>query len=335
MQGGKESTACSRAGRALVPAPEWRGDRDSRLPRAERGGREKYKQKENYSVEVDQAHYLDIMEEIPLTKERRKDEDADATPEEVHEYRSLVGCLRWLADGTRPDLSVQSSMLASLITILKVKDIIWCNKVLREANKRKDTKLVFKGTKKLDSVEVQGFGDAAFQNLPNGRTQGGTMVVLATYENQCVPILWKSRKVVRVVKSTLAREVITAGKTMDFAMSIRDMWYELRWNIRPLRSGTWDDRIQEVPLGIWCDANSVITYVNSLTRLPEERRLVADFLVLTEALETGDLAWLRHCKDPENIADGLTKVKLESQRKLAKFMSESEHPVPTESWQDW
>ena len=194
----------------------------------------------------------------------------------------------------------------------------------------------FRGFPTLDDIHFQSFGDAAFQNLPNGGTQGGVMITMV-HDKVCVPILWKSRKIPRVVKSTLAGEIIMSGKALDFSSNVRDMWYEIRHHIAPLRAGQQDDRYRMYPLGLWTDANSVIQFVNSLTRLPDERRLVADFLVITEALESGEIACFKHCTDPENIADGLTKIKLPAQRNLTDFMKEGKHTVQSyvDGHADW
>ena len=114
---------------------------------------------------------------------------------------------------------------------------------------------------------------------------------------------------------------------MDLASSVRDLWVEIVHGWKPLRSGETDSGYQLVPLRLWCDAKSVIDYVKSITRLPQERRLVADFAVLQDALKREEIQTLCHLRDAQQLADGLTKNKHTSQTRLVDFSRNGRHPV--------
>ena len=63
--------------------------------------------------------------------------------------------------------------------------------------------------------------DASYDNLPYGRSQGGHIRFLSdSYNNSC-PVAWRSTKIKRVVKSTLAAETLAFvdGAEQAFLMS--------------------------------------------------------------------------------------------------------------------
>ena len=52
------------------------------------------------------------------------------------------------------------------------------------------------------------YNDASFGNLKDGGSQGGFVSFLADETNVCSPVMWQSRKLKRVVKSTMASETL-------------------------------------------------------------------------------------------------------------------------------
>ncbi len=69
----------------------------------------------------------------------------------------------------------------------------------------------FKQIPKLDlrTIKVRVFTDASFNNLKDGNSQEGYTVFCSDASNKCVPVLWSSNKVKRVVRSTLAAETLS------------------------------------------------------------------------------------------------------------------------------
>ena len=54
--------------------------------------------------------------------------------------------------------------------------------------------------------------DASLGNLPDGGTQGGYIIFLANEKGKAIPICWNSKKIRRVVGSTLAGETLAKAE---------------------------------------------------------------------------------------------------------------------------
>ena len=59
------------------------------------------------------------------------------------------------------------------------------------------------------------FSDAAFGNLKKGLSLGGFIIFLYKSDENHGPVLWKSRKIQQVVKSTLAAEILAMGEALE------------------------------------------------------------------------------------------------------------------------
>ena len=93
------------------------------------------KDNEGEYISLSQNAFLDgRLQEMEIAKERRKSPESLATPEEMANYRSVVGSLQWLATQSRPDLCFETNQLQKRISDLRVSDLIRANKAVREAD---------------------------------------------------------------------------------------------------------------------------------------------------------------------------------------------------------
>ena len=104
-------------------------------------------------------------------------------------------------------------MLADLIHINKV-----ITKVQRERSYLHFPKL------DLSSLHVRVYTDASFNNLPDGGSQEGHLVLLADSSNFCCPIAWTSNKAKRIVCLTLAAETLAWNDGSDSAFYIAQLF---------------------------------------------------------------------------------------------------------------
>jgi ABC-type enterobactin transport system permease subunit len=71
------------------------------------------------------------------------------------------------------------------------------------------------------------FSDASLENLKDGGTQGGHLIVLMGEEGRFSPICWQSKRIRRVVRSTLAGETLALADEIDNAIFLATLVSEL------------------------------------------------------------------------------------------------------------
>ena len=102
------------------------------------------------------------------------------------------------------------------------------NKVIRKAQNQ-DIVLHFYSDFDFSSCSVISFCDASFANLPNAGSQGGFICLLVDKNGVYFPIAWQSRKVKRVVKSTLAAECLSAVEAAELIVYISELIRRWGW----------------------------------------------------------------------------------------------------------
>ena len=146
----------------------------------------------------------------------------------MSELLRLNGSLQYAAVHTRPDISAKVGMLQSVIPKAEVRHLIEANRVLHEAKSHHLSLMIV-------PIEEQHltfctFSDASFATSKDNNSYQGTLVVATDWqmlENQravIVPMAWSSKKIARVVRSTLSAEVVALSTSVD-----RMSWLRLFW----------------------------------------------------------------------------------------------------------
>eukprot|EP00435_Cladocopium_sp_Y103_P048285 s125_g14.t1 len=193
------------------------------------------KQHPDNSIELSQTQYINNINPISLKPERRAQETAAVTEAERHLLRGLIGSLQYAAVHTRPDLTSSLSHLQSQINQATVATLIMANKTLHNAKKHNDV------TIKINPIAVRdlrflAFSDASFASKAKPASYAG-MIILATHKDisqnkSCVisPLSWGTKKIQRVVTSTLSAETSALSTTLDQLTWIRVYW---AWLMNP------------------------------------------------------------------------------------------------------
>ena len=90
------------------------------------------------------------------------------------------------------------------------------NKIIRKLTSEKAT-LKFQHLGKNDALNLVVFSDASLGNLPDGGSQGETLIVLMGQRGKFSPLCWQSKRIIRVVRSTLAGETLAMSDGIDNA----------------------------------------------------------------------------------------------------------------------
>ena len=174
------------------------------------------------------------------------------------------------------------------------RDVIFANKAVRKLKNSVST-LSFHCDIDLSDCAVISFCDASFGTLPNGGFQGAFMTFIVGKNGLYTPIAWQSRRLRRVVKSTIAAECLA---TIEAAETTVLMTFALKQFLK--------NSCQSIKTMLYCDNKSLVNSVYSSTNI-EDKRLRIDICVLRDMLsqkELTDIVWV-----PSNlqIANCMTK----------------------------
>ena len=151
-----------------------------------------------------------IKVDTPSQKERK------LQPQETQQLHRVAGQLNWVSTQTRPDMAYAASVVSSSIKDATVRDIITANKFIKIL-KSKDVVLSFSKIDNISKVALICFSDASFANLKCGGSQGEPLVFLEGNDRKYMLLAWQSRKLKRIVKSTLTAETLALEEVIEVA----------------------------------------------------------------------------------------------------------------------
>ena len=190
-----------------------------------------FRQWDDGSIEYDQIPYVEKINPIILGKGRRDDPESLITEGERTSFRSLIGALQYAAVHSRPDLAAKVGELQSEVTRARVKHLILGNRVLAEAKQNRVSLMILPIEPRY--VTHCAFSDASFSCTKHTTAQQGTIIFTTTPEllenkkSVVAPIAWFSKKIPRVVRSTLGAEAAALSNSADRLMWIRVLWSTL------------------------------------------------------------------------------------------------------------
>ena len=243
------------------------------------------------SILVDQFDYVKRLKEIGVDGYVHCSRSVALSPVDREEYRALIGQLNWLSTQTRPDISFEVCRLSSVFDQATVDDLICANKIVRKL-KATPVKIFFSRLRDVSDCSVECYSDAAFGNLSNGGSQGGYVIFITDSDgNRCV-VTWQSKRIKRVVKSTLAAETLAL---LDCA--------EAGVYVAKLLSESLKKSILSFPVKCFVDNKSLVESVYS-TKAVEDKYLRINISVLRDMLASKDIhsvSWVRATKQLANV----------------------------------
>ena len=160
---------------------------------------------QNAEINISQNDYIESVESIKLSTNRKLEKDDSLTSTELRDLRALLGKLNWIARQTRPDLSFDICSVSVNIKKATVKDILYANKIVQKLH-NDNINIIMSSIGDISKCKIVSFQDASFANLPDKGSQGGYIIFLQGENKKIIPITWQSRKVRRIVRSTIAAE---------------------------------------------------------------------------------------------------------------------------------
>lgn len=247
----------------------------------------------NGDIIVEQKDYVQQLQPISMDKKRTQEKDSKLTGEETTMLRSKIGQITWIAQQSRPDIAFDACMLAASVNNATVAHLIEANKIIRKI-KAENVQLRFQYLGENPQLFV--YSDASFGNLKDGGTQGGCFTALVGENNAFCPISWTSKKIRRVVRSTLAGETLAMADAADEGIFLATIYRELKFG----KSNN------TVPVVCITDSKSLDEAIRS-NKFVTEKRLRIEVSSIKEMLQQGQLTKVVWVDTKRQLADCLTK----------------------------
>ena len=140
--------------------------------------------------------------------------------------------------------------------------------------------------------------------MNNGGSQGGHIIFIRDSKGSCAPIAWLSKKIKRVVRSTLGAETLSAVDALDSAYLIEKI----------LKEVTGKKENEEIGIDMYTDNKSLYDSM-STSNLMLDKRLRVDISALREMHDNGEVNF-RWVESVNQLADVLTKKGASKKRLL-------------------
>ena len=251
-------------------------------------------QNNDKSIVMNQETYINCTNPISIDTTRSAQKNETLTDEELNFLRGLNGQLSWIAGISRPDLSFNSCHLSSSVKSAKVSDLQLANKTLRHA-KSNISNIRFPKLDNIQDLQLIVYSDASYANLADGGSQGGQIIFLADSSLNCCPLMWKSTRIKRVVKSTLAAETLAFVEGCDMAFLMAKITAEIISNKR--------DTV--LPIVCMTDNKSLFEAAQTVKTI-KDTRLRVEMSIVREMLEKNEIR-IQWIQSNQQLANVLTK----------------------------
>ena len=274
----------------------------------------------------DMEQYKHEFEQIEVSKAKP---GRILNSKEHTQFRGGVGSLGWFVDHCCPQLAELRRKQSSPT----VQDLLRLNKVIRTA-KVIESKIKVRGIP-VEHLRFLGVHDAAHANLEAGASQQGHLIlaVHASITSCRVPVSvlsWQSKKIKRVVRSSLAAEassMSTCQEHLDWMRTMSDQMTRSEFALE-----NYEQFLKARPSMLVTDCKSSYDAIHKEGAAPAstDKRLAIELAIVKAKAVSGetDLRWI---DAKYQIADCLTKhASRKSETVLQNFLHEAQWRITAE-----
>ena len=242
-------------------------------------------------ITLSQYKYIDEITQITVPNNR--DLDSPLNSDEKRKLRSLVGQMNWIANHSRPDIGFDACQISTSVKDATIRDLKNANKAVMRL-KSDNVKLTYPLLGDISASRLICYTDASFKNLPGGASQGGYCIFIEGANNKRALLAWQSKKIKRVVKSTLAAETLALQEGAEHSYVISSFLKE----ITGISNG--------FPINIYTDNDSLYNNLKT-SNVVTEKRLNMDLMIIRDMLEKHEIHSVEWVSHEDQLADSLTK----------------------------
>ena len=122
--------------------------------------------------------------------------------------------------------------------------------------------------KNPENLRIAVYVDATLASSSNGGSQGGYLIFIVGENRKCSLLNWQSKRIKRVVRSSLSAETLVFCDALDDAIFLQQMVSELLFN-----------KTFIIPIDVYTDNRSLYNILN-LTNAVLEKRLRVDIAII-------------------------------------------------------
>ena len=268
----------------------------------------------DHSYILDHSAFCEGIE--PITYEPKEDHEP-LTSSEMTQLRGALGALQWRAQQTAPYLMAKLGQLQSDIAVANVSTIKAVNKLIRECFQSrflsvKKNQLDIDDPKK---VVFAAWSDAALANRRDLSSTGGYVICASTPQilqgssSKVSVMSWRSSKLARKARSSLAAETQALAEADQELMYVRLAWAELCGIEVTLRQ--YESAVSQICGIVVTDAKSLYDVLikrdlNSSAVGMKDKHTALEMMCLLESIERMKTV-VRWVHSHAQIADHLTK----------------------------
>ena len=251
-------------------------------------------QKHSNKVILDHSDYTVNITNSVVDPRRASEKNGLLNKNEQTTYRQLIGQLNWAVQGSRPDMAFELISMSTKLKQGKVSDLV---RAIKKISRLKDIKS-FMTFPRLDRsyLKIVVFTDASLGNINEGLGSTGAYIVwMMDKTGNCCPIAWNAHKIKRVVRSTLAAEMLSLGEGLEAGFYYRQMLEEILGL-----------DFKTINIETYVDNKSIIEAVSS-TRMVEDKRLWVDIATIQELLKFQEFNRIQWVPGHLQLANVMTK----------------------------
>ena len=276
---------------------------------------------------VTQKEFAEKMKEAPVPK---RADDSRLTPEEISDFRSILGALLWVT-ATRLDIISDVSLLQARVTIAEVKDIKVANSVLDKVKRYSEIGLHYRQFES-ENLRLVCVHDASSASKGRHYAQEGVLILLADdkwkghhidleeeFDSQSVKahggvmhlLHSHGAKAKRVSYSTSHAETLSMVNALESSILITTRLSELAHHLVSPTIAQLTEMQEHgnptIPSDFYTDCQDLWELVTGMLTLPQDKSQRLYILGIREARLCGRIRLFTLVPTQSMLADGLTK----------------------------